>query len=279
MVVGGRAGDAAEDLASADPPDQPSAPAPPRAPNQLARMPIRRAGWARIAVVHSTVWILAMQRGDDQPGHVEDLVVGPRRVRRVQHVADRVVLAHEQGVQQVEPDPPAVEAAGAPEQGRVHGDEAVRSDRDLARAQLGPAQRALELRVHAVDLRCVPPVGLVVDEVRGGSSGACGSRAVRGSRIGSVGQVSPGGRGTANVRCGSVPWLNQSRVWNCSHAPAITLSVVAGIIGPAGQQRRADQPRVRRHQPVAPLGLGVAPGTLRPNRVPAMPIAGHDRSL
>lgn len=33
----------------------------PTSPHQFAFMPIFRAGWARMAVVHSTVWILAMR--------------------------------------------------------------------------------------------------------------------------------------------------------------------------------------------------------------------------
>jgi hypothetical protein len=109
---------------------------------------------------------------------------------------------------------------------------------------------------------------------------AFGSRPVRGSRIGSSGQVSPAGRGTVKGRCGSEAWLNQSRVWNCSQAPAMTFRLVAGIMsGP----RASSAVLTRRGFGVISRGSRTGSvcrgGTLRPKRVPAMPIAGDDRSL
>ena len=48
---------------------------------------------------------LRHQRGDDEPRLLVELLVGQLRVLGVEAVADRVVLAHEQRVQQREADP------------------------------------------------------------------------------------------------------------------------------------------------------------------------------
>ena len=150
----------------------------------------------------------------------------------------------------------------------------------LPLAQLRPAHGVLEL------LRCCRRSGSashqwvsVLTKVR-----AVGPRAGRAGCaarvIGSVGQSSPGGRGTVEERVASVPWLNQSRVSNCSHAAASTLSVGAGIIsGPRASSRVLTSRGLGVRTRSGSSGSVSASGTLRPNRVFAMPMAGADRSL
>lgn len=77
-----------------------------------------------------------------------------------------------------------------------------------------------------------------------------------------------------------MPWLNQSRVSNCSQAAAITLSVVAGIIcGPRASSVRLTTRGLGVMTRLPSSGSVNVKGTLRPNRVPAIPMAGADRSL
>ena len=124
-------------------------------------------------------------------------------------------------------------------------------------------------------------MGFSVDEGAGRSvPWPCGSRRVRGSASSGSGHGSPSGRGTRIRWSGSVPWLNQSLVWNCSQAAAITFSVVAGIIsGPRASNRVLTRRGfgVSSRSPCS--GMATLSGTLRPNRVLAMPIAGEARSL
>ena len=61
-----------------------------------------------IAGVHSTVWIFAISAELISRALSYSSLVGHLRVLGVQAVADRVVLAREQRVQQREPDPPVV---------------------------------------------------------------------------------------------------------------------------------------------------------------------------
>ena len=77
----------------------------PSSPYQFVRSARTVVGWAMIAGVQSTVWILAISAAFDQPRLVVELLVGQLRVLRGEPVADRVVLAHEQRVQQREADP------------------------------------------------------------------------------------------------------------------------------------------------------------------------------
>ena len=77
----------------------------PSRPYQLACIPSTVVGWAMIAGVQSTVWIFAISAATDKPRLLVELLVGQLRVLRVQAVADRVVLPHEERVQQREADP------------------------------------------------------------------------------------------------------------------------------------------------------------------------------
>ena len=133
--VGG-ARDAAEDLAAAEPPDRRVHPLPAR-PNQLARMPIRSAGWARTAVVHSTVWILAISAAttsralsntwsSDHVGYAAASMSQTALCSRMNSVCSSSSPTHQPS-----------SAAGAAEQRRVDVDQAVGADRELA----GPAGR------------------------------------------------------------------------------------------------------------------------------------------
>ena len=256
VVVRGRAGDAADDLAAADPAEQSVDPLLGEAEPVGAHADLQ-CGVAEDRGRPLDGVDLRDQGSDHQAGLVEHLVVAPRRVGRMQHVADGVVLAHEQRVQQLEANPPAVQAAGAAEHGRVDVDQAVRADRDLARAQLPTADRALELGSGAVDLGGVPPVRLGVDERA--------RRIALGVRVvGGAGQQDrvrgPGVAGRAGHREGALD------------VRAVAEPVARLELQPRGgddverrrrdhllaprQQRRAHQPRVGCHQPRALLGLG-----------------------
>ncbi len=105
------------------------------------------------------------------------------------------------------------------------------------------------------------------------------SAGVEGTRIGSASQSSPAGSGTSIIRFGSLLWLNQSRIWNCSQAAASTLSVEAGL---NVVRRSSSLLTVRGFGSNRAGGTSARPsssGTLRPKRVPAIPIDGNDRSL
>ena len=280
VVVGGRPGDAAEHLAVGQPPVEGAHPlsgeAEPVGPHPDPQCgPVQDRGGPLDGVD------LGDERGDDQPGLVEHLVVGPVAVVRGEHVAHGVVLAHEQRVQELQPDPPAVEPAGAAEQRRVDVDQVVRPDRDLAPAQLRAAHGVLELLGAAVDLGGVPPVGLGVDE---------GARHV-GVRV----RVAPGARQPDRVGRPVVA----GRAGDLERACRVgaVAEPVAGLelqprggehvepgggdhLRSAGEQAGADQPRVGgKDAAPGPPARCRCRGTLRPNRVPAMPMAGADRSL
>ena len=59
----------------------------------------------RIAGVHSIVWILAIRAALTSRATSKTAVVGPVGVLLPERVADRVVLAGEEGVQQAEAEP------------------------------------------------------------------------------------------------------------------------------------------------------------------------------
>ena len=105
---------------------------------------------------------LRHQRRVHEPCLVVEVLVAQLRVLRVQAVADRVVLEHEQRVQDREPDP---EVAGDPGEVDVRldllRDQAARVELELP--VLAGADGLSKRRVAAVDLRPVPPV-----RVRGG---------------------------------------------------------------------------------------------------------------
>jgi len=98
---------------------------------------------------------LRHQRSDHEPRLVVQIVVGELRVRRMQVVADRVVLPHEQRVQQCQPHP---------EVPRDTADVDVRLDlvRDqplpveLQLAVLAGSKRGRECGIATVDLRPDP---------------------------------------------------------------------------------------------------------------------------
>ena len=111
VVVGRRAGDAADHLVRRAPAEQLVEPLALEAPPVRAqREHRRRVGDDRRRPVDRVD--LRHQRRDDEPRLVVELVVGELRIARVQVVADRVVLAHEERVQQREPDPEVAGDAG-----------------------------------------------------------------------------------------------------------------------------------------------------------------------
>src|SRR5215207_2859524 len=124
---------------------------------------------------------LGQQRGTDEPGMVEQLIVRPGRVLRAEAVTDGVVLEGEERVQhrQTDPEPghvgwmPVVLAIGA----RSDVWQAVGIDSKLA-VDPGPYP-PLKSSVAAVDLRRVPPVCFGVDEGGGSSFVSRGTRRVR----------------------------------------------------------------------------------------------------
>ena len=85
------------------------------------------------------------QGGVDQTCLLEEQVVRPFRVRRLEPVTDRVVLAHEDGGHEFQTEPPAIRAAGLAEQLSVDGDQPIGADLDLS--ILTRADRLLELGV------------------------------------------------------------------------------------------------------------------------------------
>ena len=113
-----------------------------------------------------------------------------------------------------------------------------------------------------------------------GPSGVVGSGRVRGIVIGFDGQASSGARGISiGFSLGLLPWLNQSRIWNWSQLAARALQDVAGISSSLVMTARLISRGlgVRRSGP--PSGNVFSMATLRPNRDPAMPMAGFSRSL
>jgi hypothetical protein len=105
------------------------------------------------------------------------------------------------------------------------------------------------------------------------------SSGVRRMRIGLSSHGSSSARGTSQgLSLGLLPWLSQSRSMNCIHEAASRLSDSAGMkvlrvkssrltVRGLGCMSRSESGYVR------------SIGTLRPNRVLALPIRGFPRSL
>ncbi len=152
VMVGGRAGDAAEDFVLAPLAQALAEDAVPVGPHRVLGRRMRndrRRPFDGVDLRH--------QGGVDQARALVELVVGPARVLGLQAVADRVVLVREDRVQQRQAEP---EVAG--DAGQV--DDFLEVARQLAvgvepeLAAFLRAQRLRESGVAAVDLRPVPPV-------------------------------------------------------------------------------------------------------------------------
>ena len=104
---------------------------------------------------------LGHQRRVDQPRDVERRVVRPIGIGLRQMVANGVVLAHEQGVQQRHADPPIAREAGVLHPVGGQWQAAIVLQPHLA-ADMA-AQTVLRGLVAAVDLRAVPPMRDLVD--------------------------------------------------------------------------------------------------------------------
>ena len=164
-MVGRRAGDPAHDVVGRAPAEQLVEPlaleAPPVGAQREHRRRVRDDGRRPVDGVD-----LRHQRRVDEPGLVVEILVVELGVLRVQVLADRVVLAHEQRVEQREADPEVARDAG-------QVDVLLELDRRQARLvdlQLAVgvrAERVGEGRVAPVDLRAVPPVAVVGEEDRG----------------------------------------------------------------------------------------------------------------
>ena len=152
VVVGRRAGDAAEHLVRA-PLAEPLAEDPvPVGPHPVPRRRVRddrRRPLDRVDLRH--------QRRRDQPRLREELVVRPLRVLGGEPVGDRVVLAREERVQERQPEPEVPGDARQVElRVEVARQLAVRVEPEPAARML--AERARDRGLAAVDLRAVPPV-------------------------------------------------------------------------------------------------------------------------
>jgi len=119
-------------------------------------------------------------------------------------------------------------------------------------------------------------MGPAVPAGREGSGWMCGIRIgfsrLRQSSVGSSGistsrEVSPS------------PWLNQSRIMNCSHAAASVLMLSAGRNVVRVNSRRLTTRGLGSRSCSRVTGSTLSSGMLRPNRAPAMPIVGWSRSL
>ena len=171
-MVRRRAGDAAEHLARAEPAEPTAEPLAGDAPPVGAhRDPRRRVGEDRRGPLDGVD--LRHQRGVDQPRLVEQLVVATRSgMLAAQPVADRVVLEHEQRVQERQADP---EVARDPGEVGVLLEVGRRAARRCRCAACRPRRRAPRPRSassDAVDLRAVPPVAVGGDEGVGGYAGS-----------------------------------------------------------------------------------------------------------
>src|SRR5918992_966716 len=115
-----------------------------------------------------------------------------------------------------------------------------------------------------------------------GPGGRVGSGRVRMIVMGlpSAGQGSSGSRGISmGLSVGLFPWLNQSRIMNCSQLAARALAASASI----SFVRVITLRLISRGPGVTMVGGGsgnvYSIGTLRPNRDSAIPIRGDSRSL
>ena len=115
-------------------------------------------------------------------------------------------------------------------------------------------------------------------KVGGPSESALGSRRVRWISIGCCGHGSSAASSIfQGFSCSFWPWLNQSCTSNWIHAPASRLSVVAGM-----NSLRVNSSRltVRGFGSSGFFSFAVySSGTLRPKRLPRLPISGSSRLL
>ncbi len=123
------------------------------------------------------------QRAIYQPRPLEELLVVPVRIDQLQRVADRVMLARKQGMEQAQSDPPVVVEAGKIDSGmaRVRRQHAVGANRDLA-VLLGADLHLLGAAV-AVDLSRIPPVRVEIAERRRGAEPGFAWRLVAGGAL------------------------------------------------------------------------------------------------
>ena len=200
VVLGRRAGDAADHLAAAEPAEQLVQPLAGQ-PAPVGAHPHLVVGWAMTAGVHSTVWIFAISAALISRARWKISSSGQLRVAGAQPVADGVVLQGEQGLQHEQPDP----ESGHPPRvvRRVVGQrrQPVRVDAQLA-VRAGPDE-LLVLGRRPVDLGHVPPVRAGVGVGRAAVLARRGGRVGPGAhdRIGRAGHgsssasgISKGGR-------------------------------------------------------------------------------------
>lgn len=110
--------------------------------------------------------------------------------------------------------------------------------------------------------------------------GAVGSERVRITCIGRTGHGSSSVTGISQgLSLGPVPWLNQSRIMNCSHAATSALTEVAGMSSVRVNSARLTSRGLGCIIRGSGSGSAYSSGTFRPNRDPAIPIRGWLRSL
>ena len=224
---------------------------------------------------------LRHQGGVDQAGAVVELVVRPVRVLLGEPVADRVVLAGEERVQERQPEPEVAGDAGeVDERLEVARELAVGVEAELA--ALLRAERVRERRVAAVDLGAVPPVGVGGDIGRRGAvagMAGVGARALDPHRpLGPV--VVLGELELERLLLDVLPVAE----------PVVHLELEPGA-GEDVDDRRRLELVARQELPAddaadsarAAAGSGSgcvrSTGTLRPKRAPIVPIVGTARSL
>ena len=254
MVVGRRAGDAAEDVASAEPSETVAEALPHEAVPVGVHAPFgRRVGDDRGRPLDRVD--LRHHRGVDQAGLVVELLVAPVPVLAAQRVADGVVLADEERVEDGETHPEVPPRADRIEH-RIErcGMEPVAADPELA--VLARARPLLEGLVMAVDLGAVPPVS-VVGRVDGGRPVSGCTRVWRGARdlhlpVGPVVVVELERKGLGRIRVVAHP------VVNLELDPGGGQQVERGRgdeLGP-GEERAGDHARARLELVRLPLGVG-----------------------
>ena len=252
----------------------------PRGPTSSRSAPSRVVGCAMIAGVQSTVWIFAISAATTRRA------LSNRARRPISPDASRARWSQtalcsrmNSDMQQREPDPEVARDAGEVD---------VRLDRlrnqaavvELQLAVLAGAQLPARTSDRAaVDLRAVPPVGVGGDE---GRRRRRSPRSGRGASAGSPSAVAATGRrrrarSSRGSSCSFSPWLNQSCTSNWIHAAASRLSVVAGMNSFRVSSSRLT---VRGFGSSGFFSFTVcSSGTLRPKRLPRLPINGSSRLL
>ena len=99
-------------------------------------------------------------------------------------------------------------------------------------------------------------------------------------RMGLSGQSSSSASATSQgLSCGLFPWLNQSRIMNCSQAATSALTDVASMSSVRVIRARLTSRGLGRSLSSWESCTIASSGMLRPKRVPAEPIRGSSRSL